>query len=767
MITFLLFKSNILTHSTQHTAHSTQHTAHSTQHTAHSNLKKFHLLLIFLFMNFLPIKSYSQVDTFACDNGGFEQDFTYYRFFLTNYQIGSNDCSPTNYNSSVSWLNWSAPNPFRFEIVNSGVDQLVGINKTKFGEKALLLNNKYGTNDPCYHDREINKMRKRFKVTAENRELTVWYAAVLENALVPIHINNQPFFSITCDLAPLSNLCFDAAILPCEQNYVDSCNFDPIDVVNWTCHRIKIPESEIGNIATIEISAADCGLGCHFGYAYIDGFCESCQGSAQGYGELTSDDFNPISQVGIKRKSCDGQSIQICAKYELPTVCGNWVLDHIDAPGFTINNISIDHSLKTVCFDVPISNFAKSQCRELFTNLYFKYNNTLLPAQPTNSINICLDDFELYDANYIKSGCYNNSTNDNISDDYYYVNISLSANQGDSWSIERQLDNPYPNESGLYIMKSGTGSSTFTLGPILIQEGSWLMTININGCVFNYQIEPPEYCSGCDKFFETNIKNVQCTTSVVGDTWSFDVMVPGNGTFKIKNLSTNLSQSCSYGNLICTIQAGIIGENCITFELQDDIIPSCITKFTVCPPKPCSSIECNTELFVKEVFCNPTNYSVNVEIISGTNLCYKAISKSTSLILSQGNWPINGNFGPFTEDIFLSVYKCLQPDCFKMIYIPKPDCSNPSFREGGSSRTKEKYRDEISIIPNPIQTNILNIESNLVNTDFEIFNSSGKTVLKGKLNSPGTQIIFNHIAGLYILKYINSKGENTFIKFIK
>ncbi len=158
-------------------------------------------------MNFLPIKSYSQVDTFACDNGGFEQDFTYYRFFLTNYQIGSNDCSPTNYNSSVSWLNWSAPNPFRFEIVNSGVDQLVGINKTKFGEKALLLNNKYGTNDPCYHDREINKMRKRFKVTAENRELTVWYAAVLENALVTINNNNQPFLSIIAS-APLSNMCF-------------------------------------------------------------------------------------------------------------------------------------------------------------------------------------------------------------------------------------------------------------------------------------------------------------------------------------------------------------------------------------------------------------------------------------------------------------------------------------------------------------------------------------------------------------------------------
>lgn len=70
---------------------------------------------------------------------------------------------------------------------------MVGINKTKFGEKALLLNNRYGYYTPCFHDREINKMRKRFKVTAENREFTVWYATVLESPISPIHINNHPF----------------------------------------------------------------------------------------------------------------------------------------------------------------------------------------------------------------------------------------------------------------------------------------------------------------------------------------------------------------------------------------------------------------------------------------------------------------------------------------------------------------------------------------------------------------------------------------------
>lgn len=84
-----------------------------------------------------------------------------------------------------------------------------------------------------------------------------------------------------------------------------------------------------------------------------------------------------------------------------------------------------------------------------------------------------------------------------------------------------------------------------------------------------------------------------------------------------------------------------------------------------------------------------------------------------------------------------------------MIYIPKPDCNNPNFGEGSTGRSKDKYRDEISIIPNPIQSNILNIKSNLVNTDFEIFNSSGTSILKGKLINLETQILFNQTSGLY------------------
>ena len=115
MITFLLSKSNILAHSIQHTAHS---------------IKKFLLLLIFLFMNFLPIKSYSQVDTFVCDNGGFEQDFLYYSGSIAIYEYGGNICIPMNDSLPSVWTPSILPSFRRFEIVTSGVDPLVGIQKT-------------------------------------------------------------------------------------------------------------------------------------------------------------------------------------------------------------------------------------------------------------------------------------------------------------------------------------------------------------------------------------------------------------------------------------------------------------------------------------------------------------------------------------------------------------------------------------------------------------------------------------------------------------
>ncbi|MBK7692741.1 MAG: hypothetical protein IPI30_00085 [Saprospiraceae bacterium] len=126
------------------------------------------------------------------------------------------------------------------------------------------MNNRYGhKEDVCEGHKDVNRLKKRFKVTKENRIFSVWFAAVLENPSG--HANAQPFFSIKCDLAPYSDLCIDASIISCEANRSDGlCDFDPIDSIDWACHKIIIPVDQIGNIATLEIIAADCGAQDHF-----------------------------------------------------------------------------------------------------------------------------------------------------------------------------------------------------------------------------------------------------------------------------------------------------------------------------------------------------------------------------------------------------------------------------------------------------------------------------------------------------------------------
>jgi hypothetical protein len=345
----------------------------------------------------------------------------------------------------------------------------------------------------------VDKLIKRFKVTEENREFTIWYAAILENPAG--HNNSQPFFSITCDLAPQFDLCFDASILSCEEMYPDSiCKdgeaFTAIDVVDWTCHRVIIPKNQIGNIATLEIIAADCGCGAHCGYAYIDGICEACEGSALGSITLYDQAYGQ-SGFGIKYYSCDGDTITVCGSYTLPTTCGTWYLDSITIPGFTVFNMEMDTDTKSFCFNLSISDFPEDSCRDLNAIAYFSSNLSDHSEQISNTIEICHNDFEEYNAVITTGICQNNGTTNILSDDYYYVSLDLSVNYGDSWIMKRELDDPYPNTSGEYTIKTGTGSGTIDLGPILIQEGNWDLTINIGGCILFYEITAPNFC-GCN-----------------------------------------------------------------------------------------------------------------------------------------------------------------------------------------------------------------------------------------------------------------------------
>ncbi|MEZ4911721.1 MAG: T9SS type A sorting domain-containing protein [Saprospiraceae bacterium] len=682
-----------------------------------------------------------------CDNGGFEQDFLHYDGFVSTYTSGSNTCTP----NVPGWTPVTMPLANRIEIMTSGVDPLINIQIVKFGNKSLRINNRYGHINQCAGNGGVDRVIKTFEVTAENRRFTVWYAFALENPSG--HNDQQPFFSIKCDKAPADELCFAADILKCDKIYPDPCNYLALDVLDWSCHRFEIPSSEIGTIATVEIIAADCGQTDHFGYAYIDGFCESCTGSALGSVQLNGSEFDP--KVGIEYYSCDGQTAQVCGTYTLPTLCGNWTVANIIVPGYTIQNLIIDDANKTFCFEFPKSNFGTNDCLDI--NAQITFNSSLgmnLPPQTSNTIKICKELYKSYSYSVSIGSCNSNGTSDLLSDDYYYVTVNISDPDQNGWTIQRQLLDPYDGESGVYTITSSSGSDQVVLGPFLIQEGCWDIIITLPNCTYTEKICPPEFCSGCDAFAGVEISNVTCIPGPP-DTWTFDIFVSGIGTYTINGVTKTKGSKH-------TISGGVIGQSCLDYEL---VSGDCTQKIVVCPPVPCSVRNCNLEIYSGKITCTPSGYTVNLHT-QNTNLCYYQPGALVSTPV-----PTSGDIGPFTGDVQVVVFPCgpMPPTCFKMLYFPKPNCNDPNI-EITFGRRDGQVRDQLTVVPNPTIGNsiILKTVSGLEDVfDYSIHSVSGQLIQKGTFIGVEQSIPFDASGGVYILKFVSKNGQEGQYKFVK
>ncbi|MCZ2099955.1 MAG: T9SS type A sorting domain-containing protein [Chitinophagales bacterium] len=716
------------------------------------------------------------MDTFICDNGGFEDDFDFYKGYSTTFNNGSTTCNPKIGLTPSVYVPAMLPTLREFEIVTTGTDAITGLQKVKFGNKALKLNDPYSHIDgSCDGDLGVNKIVKRFKVTEENLEFTVWYALALENP--PGHINTQPFFSIRCDLAPLSDLCFDSDILKCEMEYVQpGCPGKHLmDVLDWTCHRIKIPKTEIGNIATLEIVMADCGLTGHNGYAYIDGICEDCEGSALGSINLYQDNFDSVTEVGVNYYSCDGLSARICGTFTLPTLCGTWHVLDITVPGYTISNLSVNEISGTFCFDFPMSNFGSEECLDIYAEIVFDDGTTTLPPQQSNTITVCKPRYSMYDYEVIIEDCHDNDT-PNLSDDYYYVTVTVVAPVGQAWEIRRKLADPYPGESGEQLVTTGYGPQVVVIGPFFIQEGCWDIDIILPNCIFTEEVCPPDYCSGCDKFWGMKITNIQC---VNGNEWTFDIFVPNmsGGTYFLSGSGGTLTY-----NQTNTITVGTIEKECITYILIDINNPLCKSEFTVCPPKPCN-VSCEIEVTKRTWTCNmvsPGVYEYSIYIEGSGYTCYSVNGGTLQLV------PSTGIIGPYTTDITLVLYYCpaisINPcadcddsDCYKVLKIFKPDCENNPDPNNPmpvgrvvTNEFNEPVSSTVKVIPNPIERDMLRIVSGYDKTDFEIIDIQGRLINRITFNSQEHIMDVGYLTqGCYFIRYLDEYKKVKYILFVK
>ena len=698
-----------------------------------------------------------------CENGGFEDDFLYYEGFTSTYEFGSDSCSPHDSSGPSVFVPATLPTTDRFEIVTTGPDPLVGIDQTRFGNKALRINNRYGHSTDCEGNYGIDKLTKKFVVTSANRIFTLWYAVVLENPSG--HADAQPFFSLTCDLDPGGELCYAADYLDCDSTYTDSiCMFDGIDVLDWTCHKFRIDTTYIGDTATLEIMVADCGAGAHFGYAYIDGICEDCDGSSLGTIILDSINYN----------SCDRNVAHICGSYTPPVICNqNWWLDSVMVNGYTITEVFVDTGSHTFCFDFRRSNFGSESCLDLYLSGRFTNGSTFLPFQTSNELEICKDNYLKPSLDIDVSGCMDNTPegetpNNNISDDYYFVTVDIGNVSGLAWTIERTLVDPYPNELDTRQIADGTGNAEIELGPFRIQEGGWLLTLYVSdSCEYEKYIEPPAYCSGCSAFYNVEISNIQCDD----DEWSFDLYVPSETGMNY----TLDGISYSY-NTIHTIDVGAIDQECIVYTLSTG---TCDTKFTICPPKPCS-FNCNLEVYVEDVPCTKDEYDVNkyyvdlkVQWPPSKYACYKAIAVSNGSTLDDGPLPSPQQVGPFTEDIYLTLFVCTSSNCtncpcFKTIYVPTPDCNGGGAMPlSGVNEATDHFRSVVSVKPNPTNSGEIVIYSDLPETNYEVLDVHGRWIFNDSFTGTAHQHSLPVPSGLYFLRYWDRSGHTFVLKIIK
>lgn len=724
-----------------------------------------------------------------CDNGGFEDGFLHYEGFISTYTSGSNSCSPISSGSPITYLPTTLPLTNRFEIVTTGTDPLIGIDQVKFGSKALRINNKYGHASNCNGNFGIDKLKKEFIVDADNREFTIWYAVALENPTG--HIDEQPFLNINCDLAPQDELCFDADFLKCMDKYTDRrCVFDSIDVLDWTCHRFSIPASEIGNIATLEIVVADCGASAHFGYAYIDGFCESCAGSSLGSIELYYNEGTIENPTGTKLLTCSGDSITICGYWTEPQICDNVYLDSLVFSDFPKYNLFIDSVSKTFCFQLSKEDF-RYNCYSLSAEIYFSTDGTKTFYEFSNPFELCAWDFLSYNMTADVSNCYDNGSTTQISDDYYYVDISLNI-YFENWQLIRDLDSPYPNELGEFVLEEGVGSTELTLGPFLIQEGNWTLIANVDGCPLLFTIEPPEYCSGCTDFGDIEISNITCNagTPPASDTWGFTLNVPSSSTFGYSITSIYLNNSNNSYNQANTFSGFLISNGCLVLTLEDtNPFTACGIELIICPPKPCNS-ESNCEdleVSINKLICDERNNGtyqalIDVEGEGNSYICYETVGLDPLISGNSNVGSLSSQtlIGPFSDDVFLTVFLCSSPNCsstacsdpqcFKTIFVPKPDCTDPGFSTNGRSKMPKKHRKnaKVSVMPNPIQNNEFIILSDLDITEFEVYDLSGKRICNGVFEGRRHQVSnVNLESGIYLLKYITINGKAETTKFVK
>ncbi|OWK74554.1 hypothetical protein CBW16_03865 [Flavobacteriaceae bacterium JJC] len=298
-----------------------------------------------------------------CANGGFEQTETvsgkqYIKNFLYNIgdPPGPTQCKSIS-NTADTYIPQYTPGNTALmatSVPANYIDPFMGDIKA-FDQYALKINH---TGSSTYGS---IVQGKRFKTNNET-QLKFNYKAVLQSVYDTSHTDNQPFFKariLNKNGVVVSEFCLVGDEKNCIFTKVPAGGYGYVTLYTdkWQSGILDISSIPNNENFTVEFMASRCGLGGHFGYAYVDDLC-ILQSTENFVGSVTLD---PLYSI------CPTLPLNVCGNYTLPNSGGvaatlkTLTLKLRDAGGnvvyTTTTPATLDTANKKFCFALLPQNF--------------------------------------------------------------------------------------------------------------------------------------------------------------------------------------------------------------------------------------------------------------------------------------------------------------------------------------------------------------------------------------------------------------------------
>lgn len=298
-----------------------------------------------------------------CTNGGFEQTEkvngqNYIKNFLYNIgdPPGPTQCRSIS-NAADSYIPQYTPGSnalMATSVPSNIIDEYMGDIKS-FDQYALKINHQYSSTYGSI------VQGKRFKTNNEN-QLKFNYKAVLQSVYDTSHTDNQAFFKarvINKNGVVVSEFCLVGDEKNCIFTKVPNggSGYVTLYTAKWQSGILDISAIPNNEDFTVEFMASRCGLGGHFGYAYVDDIC-ILQSTENFVGSVVTD---PLYRV------CPTLPMTVCGSYTLPNSGGvsaalkTLTLKLHDAAGNAVYTTTTTSTLDTVnkkfCFTLLPQNF--------------------------------------------------------------------------------------------------------------------------------------------------------------------------------------------------------------------------------------------------------------------------------------------------------------------------------------------------------------------------------------------------------------------------